>query len=62
MTRYQFLRDAQEAASNSKSNDIAIVMLPPSAGDQGIDSDEENDDGVLPKDHMPEEVRTEQQL
>ena len=62
MTRYQFLRDAQEAASNSKSNDIAIVMLPPSAGDQGIDSDEENDDGVLQKDHMPEEVSGEVEL
>ena len=56
MTHYQFLRDAQEAASISKSDDISIVMLPPSAGDQDIDSDEENDDDILEKNHMPEEV------
>ena len=56
MSRYQFLCDAQEAASNTQSNDISIVILPPSAGNQDIDSDEENDDDVLDKDYMPEEV------
>ena len=62
VSRYQYLRDAQEAASNSQSNDISIVILPPQAGNQDIDSDEENDDDVLDKDYMPEEVSGELEL
>ncbi|XP_064088418.1 piggyBac transposable element-derived protein 2-like [Macrobrachium nipponense] len=44
------------------ANDISIVILPPSAGDQDIDSDEENDDDILDKDYMPDEVSGEDEV
>ncbi|XP_042218742.1 piggyBac transposable element-derived protein 3-like [Homarus americanus] len=54
--RYRFLRDATEAVTQSNSEDVDIVILPPSTGDQAIESDEETEDDALDQDYVPEEV------
>ncbi|XP_066946081.1 piggyBac transposable element-derived protein 2-like [Macrobrachium rosenbergii] len=53
---YRFLRDAAEAVTQSNSEDIDIVILPPPTGDQPADSDEENEDDALDREGMPEKI------
>ncbi|XP_066967098.1 piggyBac transposable element-derived protein 2-like [Macrobrachium rosenbergii] len=53
---YRFLRDAAEVVTQSNSEDIDIVILPPSTGDQPANSDEENEDDALDRECMPDEI------
>ncbi|XP_066983803.1 piggyBac transposable element-derived protein 2-like [Macrobrachium rosenbergii] len=52
----RFLRDAAEIVTQSNSEDIDIVILPPSTGDQPADSDEENEDDALDREGRPDEI------
>ena len=47
---------ANDAVEKSRSQKVDVVLLPPAAGCRGIESDEEDDDDILDKDWIPNEV------
>ena len=53
--RIRFLASAKNIVESQESDDLEIVLLPPESADQGIDSDEGNDN-ILNEKCLPDEI------
>jgi hypothetical protein len=62
VSRFRFLDSARNAIEQSNSEQLDIVLLPPTDGDQNTASDEEGDDDILDQDCLPDEVAGEVEL
>ena len=56
VSRFHFLDDARNSVEHTNCEQLDIVILPPTDGDQNIASDEEGDEDILDQECLPDEV------